>query len=299
APAVAATPAPELAAGTPAQQPVIEPTAPAAPVVATAMSATPATVLTPAKVAQFTPVPTFVERISAFTGQRPLLVWILGLSGFGLLIFVVVMEIRRRIGTTQIGHRPATVTGPPLHDNESVEETPALEVRKRFVGGPRQISVQLKASEPSRRRAVIPVANRAPETITAPPPEPETATVNGRGESAYVDFEESSVGPVIERVRSNGEKETAPEAAAFASLSVSDEPAVSYEQPVSDVPTVSYEPPVFDEQPTVSYEPAVQQAEPEPVAAFAEDTFPTEPVREWEVSEPVEAPASVFETHVS
>src|SRR5207253_4620177 len=48
APAVAATPAPELAAGTPAQQPVIEPTASAAPVVATAMSATPATVLTPA-----------------------------------------------------------------------------------------------------------------------------------------------------------------------------------------------------------------------------------------------------------
>src|SRR5205823_11978103 len=146
-------------------------------------------------------------------------------------------------------------------------------------------------------RAVIPVANRAPETITAPPPEPETATVNGRGESTYVDFEESSVGPVIERVRSNGEKETAPEAAAFASSSVSDEPAVSYEQPVSDVPTLSYEPPVFDE-PTVSYEPAVQQAEPESVAAFAEDTFPTEPVREWEVSEPVEAPASVFETHV-
>src|SRR5438094_985980 len=238
APAVAATPAPELAAGTPAQQPVIEPTASAAPVVATAMSATPATVLTPAKVAQFTPVPTFVERISAFTGQRPLLVWILGLSGFGLLVSVVVMEIRRRIGTTQIGHRPATVTGPPLHDGESAEETPALEVQKRFVGGPRQISVQLKASEPSRRRAVIPVANRAPETITAPPPELETATVNSRGESTYVDFEESSVRPVIERVPSNGEKEIATEAAAFAS-SVSDEPAVSYEQPVSD------EPPVF------------------------------------------------------
>src|SRR5438105_2723913 len=93
APAVAATPAPELAAGTPAQQPMIEPTASAAPVVATAMSATPATVLTPAKVAQVTPVPTFGERISAFMGARPLLVWILGLSGFGLLVSVVGMEI--------------------------------------------------------------------------------------------------------------------------------------------------------------------------------------------------------------
>src|SRR6267142_3275297 len=138
----APTAAPELAAGTPTQQPVIEPAASAPPVVTTAMSATPAPVLAPAKVGQFTPVPTFGERISSFTGQRPLLVWILGLSGFGLLVSVVVMEIRRRIGTTQIGHRPATVTGPPLHDNETVEEAPALQVQKRFAGGPRQISFQ-------------------------------------------------------------------------------------------------------------------------------------------------------------
>src|SRR5207248_1036613 len=90
APEVAApAAAPELAAGTPAQQPVIEPTASAAPIVATAMSPTPAAVLAPAKVNGFTPVPTFGERISSFTGQRPLLVWILGLSGFALLVSVV------------------------------------------------------------------------------------------------------------------------------------------------------------------------------------------------------------------
>src|SRR5438477_4538433 len=266
APAVAATPAPELAAGTPSQQPVIEPTASAAPVVATAMSATPATVLTPAKVAQFTPVPTFVERISAFTGQRPLLVWILGLSGFGLLVFVVVMDIRRRIGTKQIGYRPATVTGPPLHDSESAEETPALEVQKRFVGGPRQISVQLKASEPSRRRAVIPVAKRAPKTITALLPEPETATVNGRGEPTYVDFEESSVEPAIAQMPSNGQREVVPEVAASAS-------------------------PVYDE-------PVLEQVERQAAAAVTEDTFPIEPVREREAHEPVEAPANVLEMQV-
>jgi predicted Zn-dependent protease len=266
-PAVAPTTAPELAAGIPAQQPVNEPTASAAPVVATAMSATPAAVVAPAKVAQFTPVPTFVERISALTGQRPLLVWILGLGGFGLLVSVVVMEIRRWRGTTQIGHRPATVTGPLLHDNETAEETPALQVQKRFVGGPRQISVQLRASEPSLPRAVVPVAKRAPEMTAALPPETETATVNGRGsEPDYVDFEQSPVAPVIEQVAANGEKEIAPEVAAFAS-------------------------PVHDE-------PAIEQAEPEPAAALAEDTFPTEPAREGEASEPVEAPASVLEMGV-
>jgi tetratricopeptide (TPR) repeat protein len=262
APAVAATAAPELAAVTPAQQPVIEPAASAAPVVTAAMSATPATILPAAKVPQFTPVPTFVERIGAFTGQRPLLVWILGLSGLGLLVSVVVMEIRRRIGTTQIGHRPATVTGPPLHDNETTEETLASQIQKRFVGGPRQISVQLKASEPSFRRAVIPVAKRTSER-TAPSLEPGTATVNGRGgERAYVDFGQSSLGPVIEQVPANGEKEITPEVAASAS-------------------------PVHDE-------PALEQAEPGPVAAIAEDTFPPEPIYEGEASEPVEAPVSVL-----
>jgi len=176
------------------------------------------------------------------------------------------MEIRRRIGTTQIGHRPATVTGPPLHDNETVEEAPALQVQKRFAGGPRQISVQLKASEPSMRRAVIPVAKRAPETITALLPEPETATVNGRVEPTYVDFEESSVEPAIAQMPSNGQREVVPEVAGSAS-------------------------PVYDE-------PVLEQAERQAAAAVTEDTFPSEPVREWEAPEPVEAPANVLEMQV-
>ena len=281
APEVAApAAAPELAAGTPAQQPVIEPTASAAPIVATAMSPTPAAVLAPAKVNGFTPVPTFGERISSFTGQRPLLVWILGLSGFALLVSVVVMEIRRRIGTTQLGHRPATVTGPPLHDDETVEETPALQTQKRFVGGPPQVSVQLKASEASLRRAVIPVAKRVVETITAPPS--ETPTVNGRiSEPAYVDFEESCVGPLIEQVPANGEAEVAPEPPVFSSPTYMG-PAV--ESPVAPAIESVIEP---------SAEPAIEQAEPELVAAVAEETFPSEPASEWELSKPLEAQANL------
>ena len=269
----APTAAPELAAGTPTQQPVIEPAASAPPVVTTALSATPAPVLAPAKVGQFTPVPTFGERISSFTGQqRPLLVWILGLSGFGLLVSVVIMQIRRRIGTTQLGHRPATVTGPSLHHDETVEETPALQIQKRFVGGPPQVSVQLKASEPSFRRAVIPVAKRVVETITAPLS--ETATVNGRtSEPAYVDFEESSVGSVIGQVPTNGETEVAPERLVFSSPTYI-EPAV--ESPVEP-----------------STEPAIEQAEPELVAAVAEETFPSEPASEWKLSKPLEAQANL------
>jgi len=279
APAVAPTAAPELAAGTPAQQPVIEPAASAPPVVTTSVSATPAPVLAPAKVGQFTPVPTFGERISSFTGQRPLLVWILGLSGFGLLVSVVVMEIRRRIGTTQIGHRPAMVTGPPLHDDETVEEAPALQIQKRFVGGPPQVSVQLKASEPSPRRAVvIPVAKRAADTIATPRSQPETATVNGRtSEPAYVDFEESSGGPVIEQVPANGQTEIVPEPPAF--------PSPAYIEPTFA--------PGFESAIEPSTEPAIEQAEPELVAAVAEETFPSELASEWELSKPLEAQANL------
>jgi predicted Zn-dependent protease len=273
----AATAAPELAAGTPAQQPVIEPAASAPPVVTTT-SVTPAPVLTPAKVGQFTPVPTFGERISSFVESQSRLFWVLGLGLLGLLIWLGVMEIHRWMGTTQIGHRPATITGPSLHDDEAAEETPELQTAKRFVGGPRQISVQLKASEPSPWCAVIPVAKRAAETIPAPPSEPDTATVNGRtSEPAYVDFEESSVGPVIGQVPGNGKTEIAPEPPAFPSPTCA-----------PDVESV-IEP---------SIEPAIEQAEPEPMATVAEETSPREPVREWEVSEPVETQASVLETEV-
>jgi hypothetical protein len=45
-------------------------------------------------------------------------------------------------------------------------------------------------------------------------------------------------------------------------------------------------------------EPVLEQAEPGPVAAIAEDTFPTEPMYEGEASEPVEAPVSVLEMRV-
>jgi len=65
---------------------------------------------------------------------------------------------------------------------------------------------------------------------------------------------------------SNGQREVVPEVAASAS-------------------------PVYDE-------PFLEQAERQAAAAITEDTFPIEPVREWEAPEPVEAPANVLEMQV-
>jgi hypothetical protein len=129
---------------------------------------------------------------------------------------------------------------------------------------------------------VIPVAKRAADTIATPRSQPETATVNGRtSEPAYVDFEESSGGPVIEQVPVNGETEIAPEPPAF--------PSPTYTEPTFA--------PAVESVIEPSIEPAIEQAEPEPVAAAAEKSVPSEPVRECDMSEPV-AQASVLKTEV-
>ena len=257
----------------------------ATPAEITASSATPATALAPEKVAQFTPSPSFGERISSFTGQRPLVFWLFILGAIVSAGAWLVMEARRLISRTTIGHRPATVTGPSLHDDHAAEEeTPQLQTQNRFVGGPRQISVELKASEPALGRAVILVAKRVVEPVAAPPVEPETAAAGGRTvEPAYVDFEESSVRTGN---RAGASKRRDRDCARAASISF----ANVYRANVCAEPIESVIEP--------SIEPAIEQAEPEPVAAAAENSAPSEPVRECDMSEPVEAQASVLETEV-
>jgi tetratricopeptide (TPR) repeat protein len=271
----AATPTPALAAAT--QPPVIASTEIATPAPTVAISATPSTGLAPATVVQFAPLPTLGERILAFTGQRPVLVWILGLSGFAILAWVVVNGIRRRIGPASIGHHPATVMGPPLHAEDAAEETASQQTQKRFVGGPRQLSVQLKASEPALRGPVIPAAKRASEPVTAVQPEHEAAVINGRiSKPRHVDFEEPSVGSMIEQVPGNEKTE------------VAEEPPVL----ISSTYVEAAVEPVVERAVEPGYEQS-QQIEPGAVAGFAEDTLISEPIHEW-MSEPVEAQSSIL-----
>jgi tetratricopeptide (TPR) repeat protein len=320
APAVAlaastATPAPEVsvvaapsAAPTTVSTPQVAPAAPApevavaaqanpsaTPAEVIASSATPATALAAEKVAQFTPSPSFGERISSFTAQRPLVFWIFILGAIISAGAWLVTEGRRLIGKTTIGHRPATVTGPSLHDDHIAEEeeTPQLQIQKRFVGGPRQVSVDLKASEPALRRAVIPVAKRVVEPVIAPPVESESAVASARTvEPAYVDFEESSVGPVIEQVPTNGKTEVAPE------FSIS--PPI-FVEPVSEPGAA--EPELESEvEPMATMEVAEEPQAAEPIEAISEPieaiSEPIEAVSEpiEVISEPTEAVSEPVET---
>src|SRR5437667_5289334 len=174
---------PAVAQSKPSVLPSAAPAASAPAVVA----ATPATVLAPTRVREWSrPV----------MGETPqtLLVGGLLLAGLFLLAWVIVPlarviapEVRRRLTNITIYRQAVPVTGPRL---DEVTLAPTQEhlatVSNHFVGGPRRVSLQLRASEPSLRRSVLPLgkpdralgggatlATGAVETFAYRNPEPE------------------------------------------------------------------------------------------------------------------------------
>jgi tetratricopeptide (TPR) repeat protein len=183
-------------AGSPAQALSM---ASATPPSVAAASATPATVLAPAHVHE-------LSQPSRFGWQ--MLVAGLVVAGIAVLAWGVralfLPEIRRRNIQLHLPtfRRAATANGPrlseinvpgaPLTQNE-----PSANVR--LVGGPRKISLRLKASEPSLRRAVVPIGK--PTRLFATSAEP-VIDRNGEPEAAGMPptsepVSESSVGLVI------------------------------------------------------------------------------------------------------
>src|SRR5437762_2943479 len=193
APAVAKT---EPAKEKPAKS---EPAAPVqkAPVVAEAKP-TPVTALAPAHVGE-------VSKGKFEFGN--LISGIFILAGVGLLVFVV-REIRSRGFHFPSFRRTAPADGPQL-EGMGFAAAPAqkeMKVMPRLTGGPRQISLKLKASEPSLRRAVVPVAKPSPVLGRVTTPEPALeGNGNGNGhaerqlelEPVTEGFE--SVGSVVEQ----------------------------------------------------------------------------------------------------
>lgn len=130
-----------------------------APVVAVAKStSTPATVLAPAQVREYSP--SLGEHLN---GGRTLLVTTLLVAGVGIIVWVSVSELRRRLAPSLRRVAPAAAT--PVTSPAFQEDLSSLSVneemnppRPRFTAGPPKRSVQLKATEPAVRRAVFPTA---------------------------------------------------------------------------------------------------------------------------------------------
>ena len=196
APASSVAPAvPEQAAAAQSQAAKGQAQAPAVasakePVVAPAT--TPATALAPARVGE-------VSRGKFETGN--LFAAILVLAGIGVIGWVVVFEIRRRGIHFPSFRRAAPASGPQLEGMEiAAAPSREMKVMPRLSGGPRQVSLKLRASEPSLRRAVIPLGtpSRVFGGETAVEPAVEANGEHQLGlEPAIETFE--AVGPIVDQ----------------------------------------------------------------------------------------------------
>lgn len=121
------------------------------PPVIAAASASPATVLAPAKVREWSE-PSFMER---FANRNGLLFPGLLLAGILLLTWVMIPVLRRfQKVSVQQGPSPiASASELDAVDSMGVEQ---LITPTRLAGGPPRVSLQLRASEPALRRAVMP-----------------------------------------------------------------------------------------------------------------------------------------------
>jgi Flp pilus assembly protein TadD len=110
----------------------------------------PATVLAPATVQESS----VTESMNGFNSNT-LLVGGLLVAGILLLVWVVFTEFRRRMSVS-VYRSPAPASGPSF---DALEPEPVVEkiaAPKRLAGGPPQVSLHLKASEPSVRRGPVP-----------------------------------------------------------------------------------------------------------------------------------------------
>jgi tetratricopeptide (TPR) repeat protein len=160
----------------------------AAPVAA---DSTPATVLAPPRVREWAQ-PTFADTVERLGDPNTLLVGGLLLAGVVLLVWLIVQQVRRRGASVPVYRAAHPVTAPrfaaaePMLDPEPI----ALTERKILGGGPPQLSLQLKASEPSVRRAAVPMgisARGAAASISPAAPSIASAKTNSPHESGVIE----------------------------------------------------------------------------------------------------------------
>jgi tetratricopeptide (TPR) repeat protein len=115
---------------------------------ATTSATTPATVLAPATI-QDPSVTESMEGSNSF-----LFIGLISAASL-ILLWVIYSEFRRRMSVSMY-RSPAPATGPSFDALEPETAIEKMAAPKRIAGGPPQVSLHLKASEPSVRRAAVP-----------------------------------------------------------------------------------------------------------------------------------------------
>ncbi|MBA2269545.1 MAG: tetratricopeptide repeat protein [Chthoniobacterales bacterium] len=206
-----------------------------APAVGAAAS-TPATVLAPAQVREWSK-PTMMETLDRFGDRNTLLVGSL-LAGILLLAWVVIPEIRRRFVNAAATPRmsPATVTG--FNGPEASAPIEEFVSPTRLMGGPPQVSLQLRASEPPiGNGAIAPTAEPAPVENRVQPapvivPEPVVED-EGMGEPVALQENGTSFAAAIIEAPSAQAEEFVGEPVATADSFVAEPPAAQFEAPMA------------------------------------------------------------------
>ncbi len=265
--------------------------------------------------------PTFVESGDHIAGPRSYLVGVLLLAGILLLAWVVVQNFRRNMVA------PTAVAELPLKRRTMGTQEDRRVSRDALAGGPPQISIQLKGSEPAVRAPVLPsgviTARGAAAGVNEPPvasPNEPREVVLGKvpvlgGPLEPVNPPNESISRSEEeaiRPRRDQEEISVPAAASTAAeekpepvetvSSASEEVApATADQKAAEEPVVSAEEPVVSaeervvsaEEPVVSVEERVVSDE-EPVGAAAEDSAIEEPAVQPVELEPVLAEAEAI-----
>ena len=237
---------------------------PSAPV-----ASTPATVLAPARVAQ-------LPQSSGVGTRNTWLVGALLLAGVLLLAWVVLPEIRRRLGNISFYRHAAPAEGPRVDQAIATPEKPSVVARKGLVGGPRRVSVQLKASEPSLRRGVLtlgkPVRSLTGNGGLAPVVE---SSFERAVKPAATPAPEAVMAPVVDAVEPTAPvAEPEPEFMAQPAVDLAPEPVTEFvAEPVPQLPEVAPVP--FDFAPpaeiiTQPFVPLPEMPEPLQMAAGPE-----------------------------
>jgi hypothetical protein len=131
------------------QSPATSPANKVAPATANVTNS-PATVLAPTTVQESSKASVGEN----FNSQTVLFVVLLA-AGILILVWVGFTEFRRRVSVSAY-RSPAPATGPSFDSFEPETAVEKMAAPKRLAGGPPQVSLHLKASEPSVRRAAVP-----------------------------------------------------------------------------------------------------------------------------------------------
>jgi len=242
------------------------------------LSGSPATILAPAKVREWSQ-PTWNDRLSEMPGNTLLVTGAL-LAGILLLGWAVIPELRRRFSKPASQQNFAPANGPSFDEAEPAEAVEQFVPATRLAGGPPQVSLQLRASEPALRRATMPVGKSGRPFGTGNGVSHSDGSGNGHATPAPAPVQ--TIAPPAETLVQR-------ETFVPASVAVSDE-GVREPQPVEARQGIDVGSPVF---PVLESPKAVEWYEPEtaPVAVSSAVSSPEPESAPIEIEEAEVAPA--------